>query len=71
MDFPKGATEIEEPAVPAKDRYIGEWEDYTLSDSDLTINAVYTLIKSENASDIKTDSSIIHYTDADDVLFKR
>ena len=70
VDFPKGAAEIEEPAVPAKDRYIGEWEDYTLSDSDLTINAVYTLIKSENASDIHTDSNVVHYTDTDDVLFK-
>ena len=70
VDFPKGATEIEEPAVPAKDRYIGEWEDYTLSDSNLTINAVYTLIKSENASDIHTSSDVVHYTDVDDVLFK-
>ena len=70
VDFPKGATELEEPAVPAKDRYIGEWEDYTLSDSNLTINAVYTLIKSENASDIHTSSDVVHYTDVDDVLFK-
>ncbi|MDD6011354.1 MAG: leucine-rich repeat protein, partial [Oscillospiraceae bacterium] len=70
VDFPKGAEKIEEPAVPAKDRYIGEWEDYTLSDSNLTINAVYTLIKSENASDIHTSSDVVHYTDADDVLLK-
>ncbi|MBQ3565629.1 MAG: VWA domain-containing protein, partial [Oscillospiraceae bacterium] len=70
VDFAKGATEIEEPAVPQKDRYIGEWEEYTLSDSDITINAKYTLIKSGDASQIETESEIIHYTDADDVLFR-
>lgn len=70
IDFPKGTTEIDEPAVPAKDRYMGEWEDYTLSDSNITINAVYTLIKSSDASEIEADSTIIHYTGKDDVLFK-
>ncbi|MBE6746353.1 MAG: VWA domain-containing protein [Ruminococcaceae bacterium] len=70
VDFPKGTTEIAEPKVPAKDRYIGEWEEYTLADADITINAVYTLIKSEDASEIETDSEVIHYTDKDDVLFK-
>ena len=70
VDFPKGATEITEPAVPEKDRYLGEWEDYALSDENITINAIYTLIKSNDASDIKTDSSVIHYSGKDDVLFK-
>lgn len=70
VDFSKGATEISEPTVPAKDRYIGEWEDYTLADSDITVNAVYTLIKSSDASQIKTDSEVVHYTDKDDVLFR-
>lgn len=70
IDFAKGTTEIAEPKVPAKDRYMGEWEDYTLNDADITINAVYTLIKSDDASEIETDSEVIHYTDKDDVLFK-
>lgn len=70
VDFPKGTTEIAEPKVPAKDRYMGAWEDYTLADADITINAVYTLIKSDNASEIEADSEVIHYTDKDDVLFR-
>ena len=70
VEFPKGATEITEPAVPAKDRYLGEWEDYTLADENITINAVYTLIKSNDASDIKNESSVVHYTGKDDILFK-
>ncbi len=70
VDFPKGTTSITEPKVPAKDRYMGEWEEYTLADADITINAIYTLIKSEDASEIETESDAIHYTDKDDVLFK-
>lgn len=70
VDFPKGTTEIAEPAVPAKNRYMGEWEDYTLANADITINAVYTLIKSDDASEIETESEAIHYTDKDDVLFR-
>ena len=70
VEFQKGTEKITEPAVPAKDRYIGSWEDYTLSDSDITINAKYALIKSENASEIETKSDITHYTDTDDVLFR-
>ncbi len=70
VDFPKGTTSIVEPTVPAKNRYMGKWEDYTLADTDITINAVYTLIKSDDASEIETESEAIHYTDKDDVLFR-
>ena len=70
VDFPKGTIKIEEPSVPAKNRYMGEWEEYILSDADITINAVYTLIKSDDASEIETESESIHYTDKDDVLFR-
>ena len=70
VDFPKGATEIAEPTVPAKDRYLGEWEKYTLNDADITINAIYTLIKSDDASEVETESTVTHYTDKDDILFK-
>ncbi|MBQ6018820.1 MAG: leucine-rich repeat protein [Clostridia bacterium] len=70
VDFQKGASAIEEPAVPAKDRYTGAWEAYTLSDSDITVNAVYTLIKSDDAQTLDSDSSAALYYDTDDVLFK-
>lgn len=33
---------ITEPQVPAKTGYVGMWEDYELSNSDITVNAVYT-----------------------------
>ena len=70
VDFTKGTTTIAEPKVPVKDRYIGEWEDYTLANADITINAVYTLIRSEDASEIKPTCDVIHYYDKDDVYFK-
>ena len=70
VDFQKGTTSINEPAVPARDRYTGRWEDYTLADADLTVNAVYTLIQSGDVSEIKTDSTVTHYTEKDNVLFR-
>ena len=36
--------EITAPAVPEKEDYTGEWEAYTLTMGDLTVNAVYTEI---------------------------
>ncbi len=69
VNFTNEMSSIEEPPVPAKDRYLGEWEDYTLGDEDLVINAVYTLIKAEDAEDIKTESDIDYYYDTDDILF--
>ena len=33
---------ISEPSVPSKTGYVGKWENYELSNSDLTVNAVYT-----------------------------
>ncbi|MEE0871886.1 MAG: vWA domain-containing protein, partial [Ruminococcus sp.] len=69
VEFTDAMTSIEEPPVPAKDRYLGEWEDYTLGDEDITVNAVYTLIKAEDAEDIQTDSIAELYDKTDDVLF--
>ena len=34
---------IEAPAVPAKEGYTGEWEEYQLELKDITVNAVYTV----------------------------
>ena len=70
IDFPRGAVSVDAPAVPARDRYTGRWEDYTLADADITINAVYTLIQSGGASEIETDSTVTHYCEKDDVLFR-
>lgn len=36
---------ITEPSVPNKTGYLGVWENYTLSTSDITINAVYEINK--------------------------
>jgi len=38
----KGDTNLTEPAVPAKAGYTGAWENYTLDDTNITVNAVYT-----------------------------
>ena len=70
VEFQRGASEIEEPAVPAKDRYTGAWEPYTLGESDLTVNAVYTLIKNGDGETLDSESSAVLYRDTDDVLFK-
>ena len=35
---------VSEPEVPEKEGYAGEWEDYTLTTGDVTVNAVYTPI---------------------------
>ncbi len=32
----------EEPAVPIKKGYTGKWEEYTLNNSDIVVNAIYT-----------------------------
>ena len=70
VDFQKGTTSIEEPAVPARDRYTGRWEDYTLADADITVHAVYNLITSGDVSGIEAESSVTHYVEKDNVLFR-
>ena len=57
VEFLKGATSVEEPAVPNKDRYDGKWTSYTLADSDITINAEYTLIDLDTLSGIESGKS--------------
>ncbi len=44
-------TELTEPPVPEKNGYIGEWEDYEITDSDIVINAVYTAVALEEEDD--------------------
>lgn len=43
IEFEKGSP-ITEPEVPRRDNYTGEWESYTLDETDLTVYAVYTPI---------------------------
>lgn len=48
VEFEAGASVLPRvPAVPAKTGYTGAWEPYTLSDADITINAVYTAVEPE------------------------
>lgn len=43
VEYEAGASVLPRvPAVPAKTGYTGEWEQYTLADADITINAIYT-----------------------------
>ncbi len=59
--FMSGASVISEPAVPQKgSRYIGYWEDYTLSDKDIEIKAVYELKSSDNESELETDKNVVY-----------
>lgn len=43
--FFEGQTKVAEPNVPEKTGYVGDWENYTLGDSDITVNAVYKAIE--------------------------
>lgn len=47
VTYEKGATSVEEPTVPEKAGYTGAWEPYTLNDTNITVNAVYTAIEVE------------------------
>ncbi len=44
VKFTVDSSSITEPTVPEHAGYIGTWDNYTLSASDITINAVYELI---------------------------
>lgn len=45
VTYNEGATKVDEPNVPSKKGYTGKWELYELNDSNLTVNAVYTVIE--------------------------
>ena len=53
IPFTVSTASLDEPAVPAKDGYIGEWEAYTLTASNIEINAVYTEIVATEISTIE------------------
>lgn len=50
VTYTEGDTELSRiPDVPVKDGYTGVWKEYTLSDTNITVNAVYTAIEIEPA----------------------
>ena len=53
IPFTVSTASLDEPTVPAKDGYTGEWEAYTLTASNLEINAVYTEIVATEISTIE------------------
>lgn len=51
VEYTVGDTSVAEPAVPVKDGYTGEWSEYTLAASDITVNAIYTKIDTPTPAD--------------------
>lgn len=71
VEFYAGDTKLSyEPDVPEKDRYTGVWENYTLGDSDITINAKYTLIPPDGLSEIETEKQATPNEETRDVTIK-
>ena len=70
VEFEDGAASINEPAVPAKDRYTAKWEDYVLEDKDITVNAEYTLIPSDGSSQIETDKTAEYDPETGDTVIR-
>ncbi len=60
VKFAKGTTVIVNPDVPQVDGFIGYWENYTLEDKDIYIEAVYELKSSNNQSDLKSDKDVVY-----------
>ncbi len=60
VKFAKGTKVIVNPDVPQADGFIGYWEDYTLEDKDIYIEAVYELKSSDNQSDLKSDKDVVY-----------
>lgn len=58
VPFEAGAAQLSGvPKAPAKEGYLGKWEDYTLGDTSITIHVVYTPI------DLSTDPATAPVTD--------
>ena len=72
INFYAGDKELSyEPDVPGKDRYDGKWEDYLpLGNTDIIINAVYTLIPPPDLSKIETEKEAISNEVTRDVTIK-
>ena len=53
--------DIDVPALPAKDGYIGAWESYTLNGGDKVVNAVYTEIPTFEETDTEVGTGENRY----------
>ena len=58
VPYLRDAAFVEEPVPPEKDNYTVEWEEYTLNNTDLTVNAVYTPIDPNNVSEVQTEKTV-------------
>lgn len=69
VEFKEGDTELKNvPDVPKKDRYDGVWENYLpLKSENITINAIYTLIRPEDISEIEAEKTATPDEDNRDV----
>ena len=66
VKFTALTSEIVEPSVPGKNGYTGAWESYTVSASDITVNAIYTPITYTITYNVNldgvTNSNVTSYT---------
>ena len=67
VDFPEDATEIEIPEVPHKDKFNGEWENFTVRNKNFTVNAVYTPIPSEQIDGLTAGNKADYYSSTGEV----
>ncbi len=60
VEYPYGTDSIEAPAVPDKEGYTGEWEEYTLNSAEeITVNAIYTQIDVPPTGDTVASVSVL------------
>ncbi len=67
VDFPEDATEIEIPEVPHKDKFTGEWENFEVRNKNFTVNAVYTVIPTEEIEGLKAGNTADYYSSTGEV----
>jgi hypothetical protein len=67
VDFPEDATEIEIPEVPHKDKFNGEWENFTVRNKNFTVNAVYTPIPAEQIDGLTAGNKADYYSSTGEV----
>ena len=61
VTYTQGDKFISEPAVPEKNNCIGQWEDYELNDTNITVKAEYTPIDLNDISDIETEKTVDNF----------
>lgn len=61
-------SKIDEPEIPAKTGYTGEWESYCIVPDDITVNAVYTVTEYTVTFIAGSHITEVHFTINDDKL---